>query len=257
MFRALLVVIAFAAADAWSLDRATSIDTRPGVSVEYWRMERAGATATLILLTGGDGGLEINAKRGGAPASNNFLIRSRDAFADAGFNVLAMGKPSDRAALDPEFRAGSEHLEDLRAMVDFARKEFGKPVWLVGTSRGTISAANAAINLPAGSLSGIVLTSSITNGDKSVPLPSMDLPRIALPVLVMHHRQDECRISQPDRAARIAERLKGATVKKLLMVEGGAGARGNPCEAMHWHGYVGMEGEAVKLIADFVKDPKP
>jgi pimeloyl-ACP methyl ester carboxylesterase len=257
MRRIFVFMIALTAANAWSFDRAATVDSRQGVSVEYWRMERSGASATLILLPGGDGGLDLNAKRGGLPASNNFLIRSREAFADAGFNVLVMGKPGDRAALDPEFRAGGDHLQDLRALVALAQKEFGKPVWLVGTSRGTISAANAAINLPAGTISGLVLTSSITNGEKSVPLPSMDLPSIALPALVMHHRQDECRIAQPDRAQRIVERLKAAPVKKLLLVDGGGGARGNPCEALHYHGYIGMEAEAVKLITEFVKNPQP
>ncbi|MBC8023242.1 MAG: hypothetical protein H7Y14_09000 [Burkholderiales bacterium] len=73
----------------------------------------------------------------------------------------------------------------------------------------------------------------------------------------MHHKQDECRICQPDRVPRIIERLKNAPVKKLAMVEGGSGAHGNPCEALHWHGYVGMEKEAVAAITGFIRSPQP
>jgi pimeloyl-ACP methyl ester carboxylesterase len=254
MLRIAAAALAFAASQVLAFDRAATLETRPGVNVEYWRMERSGAAATLVLLPGGDGGLDINAKRGGVPASHNFLVRTRDMFADAGFNVIVMGKPGNQD-LDPQFRASAEHVEDVRRMVEFARKEFGKPVWLVGTSRGTISAASAAIALPAELLAGIVLTSSVTNGEKSVPLPSLDLPKIAVPVLVMHHKQDECRICQPERVPRIVDRLKGAPVKKLLMVEGGSNPRGNPCEALHWHGYIGMEKEAVDAIVAFVRNP--
>ena len=40
------------------------------------------------------------------------------------------------------------------------RRELGKPVWLVGTSRGSVSAAAAAIALGDGGVQGLVLTSS-------------------------------------------------------------------------------------------------
>jgi hypothetical protein len=32
-------------------------DTRPGIRVGYWLMERPGATATVMLLPGGEGGI--------------------------------------------------------------------------------------------------------------------------------------------------------------------------------------------------------
>ena len=256
MLRAAMAVLALASAQAFALDRLATIETRPGVTVEYWRMERDGARATLLLLPGGDGSLAVNPKRG-VPGSHNFLVRTRDDFADAGFNVMVVGTPSDHRELEADFRASAEHVEDLRAVVESARREFGKPVWLVGTSRGTISAAAAAVALPPDSLAGVVLTSSVTNGNNTVPVPSLDLPKVRVPVLVMHHKQDECRICRPERAPHIVERLKNAPVAKLLLVEGGSGARGNPCEALHWHGYIGMEREAVAAIVAFVRNPAP
>jgi hypothetical protein len=29
------------------------------------------------------------------------------------------------------------------------------------------------------------------------------------------------------------------------------------CEPMHYHGYIGMEAEAVKMISDWIKNPAP
>lgn len=51
-------------------------------------------------------------------------------------------------------------------------------------------------------------------------------------------------------------RLKNAPVKKLIMVDGGANPVGDPCEGLHWHGYIGMEKETVDIIADWIKHPK-
>jgi pimeloyl-ACP methyl ester carboxylesterase len=257
--RILLSLFLGASAHAFAIDRLANVETRAGVTVEYWRMHRDGASATLILLPGGGGSLNVSSKKGGsgAPANENFLVRTRELFADAGFHVLIMGKPSDKAEMEAEFRASAEHVDDIRALAELARKEFGKPVWLVATSSGTISAAAAAAALPPGTFAGMVLSSSVTNGNNTVPVPSLDLPKVAIPVLVMHHQKDECRITRPDRAARIVERLKNAPVKKLVLLDGGSGAHGNACEPMHWHGYVGMEKEAVATITGFVRNPAP
>ena len=73
----------------------------------------------------------------------------------------------------------------------------------------------------------------------------------------MHHRQDACRICRPERAERIVAGLKNAPVRSLQLVDGGGGAQGDPCEAMHWHGFVGMEKEAVAAIAAWIRKPSP
>lgn len=256
-----ILLLAFWAGLAAAGDRLVRIDTRPGVSVGYWMMERPGATATVVLLPGGAGSIGM---KGGVPTSANFLVRSRDLFADAHFHVAIVGRPSDREDLDGFFRSSPEHIEDLRDVIEKLRKDYGKPIWLVGTSRGTISAAAAAIALDPASLGGIVLTSSVTNGHRANPVLGLALADIRVPVLVMHHRRDACRTCDPREAPQIVERLSAAPQKKLMMVDGGSGARGDPCEPLHWHGYIGMESEAVAAIAawingvrdDLSRDPK-
>jgi len=250
---AIAFVAALASTGALGAGHMVSIDTRPGVRVGCWMMERPDAVAAVVLLPGGAGSIGM---KGGVPTSTNFLVRSRGMFAAAGFDVAIVGKPSDRDDLDLAFRAGPEHVQDLKRVVERVRADTGKPVWLVGTSRGTVSAAAAAIALgPA--IDGVVLTSSITDPALPQSVQNLDLARIRVPVLVLHHKRDACRATPPEQAPRIVEGLANASAKRLVMVDGGSGAHGGWCQPMHWHGYIGMEQQAVDAIADFIRDRRP
>ena len=252
--RAWLFLLALLSTLASAADGLVSVDTRPGVRVGYWLMVRPGATATLMLLPGGEG--SIGYVKGQEPRSKNFLVRSRELFAAEGFNVAVIGRPSDKDDMDLTFRAGRDHVEDLRIIAERLKRELRVPVWLVGTSRGTVSAAAAAAVLDPETVAGIVLTSSVTYSKSQPAVPTLPLMDVRVPVLVMHHKRDACRDCDPREAHLITERLTGAPVKKLVLVDGGGNPSGPVCEPMHYHGYIGMEDEAVKRIADFVKDPK-
>jgi pimeloyl-ACP methyl ester carboxylesterase len=234
-------------------DKLIKLDTRPGVSVSVYTMKRDGAAATVVLLPGGGGGIGL---RDGVPTSDNFLVRSRDHFAAHGFNVAVVSRPTDKE-LDYEFRVSPTHIEDLRQVVEYLKTDTGLPVWLVGTSRGTVSAAAAAITFGNEKLAGLALTSSVTSNKRTGAVPEQKLEAIRIPVLVLHHEKDACSVTFPRGARWIIDGLKNAPVKKLVMVNGGAGASGDPCEPLHWHGFIGMEKEAVGLIADWIKNPKP
>ena len=253
LFLSLLVLCVSAAAAA--ADRLVFADTRPGIRVGYWLMERPGATATVMLLPGGEG--DIGAVTGGPPRSKNFLVRTRAMFADAGFNVAVLGKPSDQDDLTLAFRASGDHVEDLRVIAERLRAQLGKPVWLVGTSRGSVSAAAAGARLDPPAIAGLVLTSSVTYTRTGVATPNLPLMDVRVPVLVMHHKRDACRDCDPREAHLITDRLTGVPVKKLLLVDGGGDPSGGVCQPMHYHGFIGIEAEAVKQITDFVKDPQP
>jgi pimeloyl-ACP methyl ester carboxylesterase len=250
--RLLLYAMAgFAAIPAFA-DAMIKIDTRPGVTVSYWYMPRAGATATVVLLTGGNGSIGF---KNGVPTSANFLIRSRDLFAAHGFNLALVGRPSDREDLNTDFRVGTQHMEDLRKIVARLKQGTHLPIWLVGTSRGTVSATAAAIAFGDEELAGIVLTSSITRGTGAVPRQALE--KIRIPVLVVHHEKDACAFCWPYEASKIPGALVNAPVKKLLMVSNGSGASGDACEALHWHGFIGAEKETVDAIAAWIKKPAP
>lgn len=250
----LAIIIFFLASPTFANnDKLIRIDTRQGVTVPFYYMKRDGAKATVLLLTGGAGGIGM---KNGIPTSNNFLVRSRDLFAANDFNIAVVGRPSDKDDLDGSFRTSAEHIEDLRRLVAFLKKDAGLPVWVIGTSMGTISAtalAAVAVNEEVG---GIVLTSSVTQ-KKIGAVPEQRLEAIRVPVLVVHHEFDECKICVPGDIPQIIRRLKNTLIKKVVFVKGGANPTGNPCEALHWHGFIGMEKEVVDLISSWIKNPAP
>ena len=60
--------------------------------------------------------------------------------------------------MDDWFRLGDKHASDIAAVVAELKKRFDNvPVFLVGTSRGTISAANGA-RAPGNNIAGVVLS---------------------------------------------------------------------------------------------------
>ncbi len=257
MSRALILLFVLAAGAVQAADRLVTIETRPGVKVSYWWMERPEAKATLVLLPGGEGAIGM---KDGTPHSKNFLVRTRDEFAAAGYNVAIVGKPSDHGDLDAAWRATGDHVADLAAVVDKVRAQGGKPVWLVGTSLGTISAAAAAIGMDPSRIAGIVLSSSVTSTNRftAFSVPMLDLSRVRVPVLVMHHKDDMCDVCEPGQVHRIYDALTNAPVKKLLLVSGGdMFPTDKPCEALHHHGYIGMEKQAAGYITTWIANPQP
>src|SRR5262249_49480277 len=137
-----LLALLAVALPACAEDRIT-IDTRPGVTQSFYVTKPQGApVATLALFPGGDGKLRnygpANLERG------NFLVRSRDLFVAQGFAAAVIDAPSDQEGGMKAFASSRERATDIAATVRWLRQAIPAPVWLVGTSRGTISAAVGA-----------------------------------------------------------------------------------------------------------------
>ena len=250
IFFLLLLAISGSAA---AQQRLIDIPVRAGVTLPVFWMPRDGAGVTVVLLPGGNGG--FGQMVDGQPDGANFLVRSRDYFAAQGFNVALLGRPSDMADLGYAYRSGAEHVGDLKQVVAAIRQLSGQPIWLVGTSRGTVSATAAAIAFGNEQLAGLVLASSIVSGSKPGNIPSQALQRIRIPVLLLHHARDACAVTRPADVPAILQGLSQAPVKKLIVVDGGANPGGKPCGPGHWHGYVGMQKEAVETIAAWISNP--
>lgn len=223
-----------------------------GADLPVYEMSQVGGVATLILLPGGDAGSGKIIE--GKPTSGNFLSRSRDLFYKQGFNILVMYRASDLNAMDYSYRVSGDHIKEIEELVNYSKKKFNKPVWLVGTSRGTVSGTAAAIALGKDMVDGLVLTSSVTS-KKVGAISSQQVDRIMSPVLVVHHANDSCKICVPWEASRIVNQLKSSPIKKYVELTGGHSPEGDPCEAKHWHGFINYESEAVKLISDWIKNP--
>lgn len=268
---ALTVVLAAslgAMAEAQESPAAAVVDlpVRPGVTQRYLALAPSGRPkAAAILFTGGQGVANIPDRPDPAWAQQgNFLVRSRELFRGHGLFVAVIDAPSDRKGEGGlgAFRIAPEHAADIAAVIaDVRRRSAGVPVWLVGTSRGTISAANAAARLkPPQAADGLVLTSTLTaRAPGKVPKPGvaetvhdLDLGAIRLPTLIVYHRDDACYRTPPSDVPALRQMLAAAPRIAVATIEGGEPPRSDACEALAAHGFLGREAHAVKTIADWI-----
>ena len=185
--------------------------SRPGVTQRILVITPEKPKAAVILFAGGDGGLTLDADGRIPKLGGNFLVRARQLFAEQGLTTVVIDAPSDRQS--PPFLSGyrqtNGHVADVKAVIAWLRQQSKIPVWLIGTSRGTQSAAYVATQLPPadGGPDGIVLTSTVLSDRRSRAVPEMALDRIRIPVLVTHHREDSCRVCRFSDVPQLMERL--------------------------------------------------
>jgi hypothetical protein len=240
-----------------SASAAESVEGRPGIAQLFLFAEVPNAVASVILLPGGNGRMGVNDVAATDSKSQNFLVRARALFAAQGFNVATLDVPSDHRTKEglEGFRASAEHASDIGAVAAFLKGRASVPVILIGTSRGTVSAANAAVRQAAGTYGAVVLTSSVTRPSRREPqsLKDVAVESIAIPALVVSHKGDRCVVSPPADAPLLLERLKAAPVKAAIQIEGGGPEESDPCEARSFHGYLHREAETVGAIAEWIK----
>jgi hypothetical protein len=187
--------------------------------------------ASVILMPGGNGDIragengEINNLRG------NQLVRTRHAYAARGLAVLVVD-------------AGTALSSAVQYMAAIKR-----PVTVVGTSRGTQRAAEGIAR--GARPDALVLTSGFLSPDSG---PSSNVMSIlgssaALPrTLVIHHRQDSCKFTQP---AGVEPFIKWSAGRARVSWVSGGTEEGDPCEAFGHHGFNGLDGQIVGLAAGF------
>ena len=256
MFRKIALAIAFTtwSAIACAEGALFKVPTREGITTTLFWEAAPDAKATVFLLPGGGGG--FGSVEDGKATSNNFLVRSAPYFVANGFNVAIFGRPNDSRDLDYADRISDTHLIDIHKVLAFVKQKADVPVWIVGTSRGTISATATAVHA-LGDIAGLVLTSSVVNYKKPGAVPKQDLAAVKVPVLMFHHSKDACIHCRPDEVPAAFKGFRNAAVKKLLFVDGGANPTGDVCAGQHWHGFIGMEREVVDMISEWIRTPKP
>jgi len=187
--------------------------------------------ASVILLPGGDGRIaagdhgDINGLKG------NQLVRTRQAYAARGLAVLVVdaNTPLDGAV---------QYMAAIK-----------RPVTVIGTSRGTIRAAQGIAG--GARPDALVLTSGLLSGESgsgqnvmSILGSPASLPR----TLVIHHRQDSCRLTLPAGVEPFVKWSAGRA--RAVWVSGGV-SEGDPCEARAYHGFNGLDGQIVGIAAGF------
>jgi hypothetical protein len=189
---------------------------------------------SVILIPGGSTVLDLSTD--GTPDAamiNNFVIRTREQYVSAGFVTAMLDDPSN--------------LRDVIARL----RPMARPVFLVSTSRGTIVAVKNATSLGDDGPDGIVLTSPITVGDTGTVL-DFPIERISVPVLIIVNSGDTCRVSPPDGAQQIANRLNASLVTEIE-VSSSEQRSTSPCQAQTPHGYLGIEDETLAKIITWMK----
>jgi pimeloyl-ACP methyl ester carboxylesterase len=241
-------------ARAQTSQSVVDIPSRPGVSQRILLLTPPSPKAAVILLAGGHGGLQISQDNSLRWGTGNFLVRSRQLFVDQGLTVAVLDAPSDRQSPPflNGFRQTAEHASDIKTTIAWLREKTGLPVWLMGTSRGTQSAAFAALELagPDGP-DGLVLSSSIVRDRRERAVTAMPLEQLHIPVLVVHHEQDACAFCRFSEASSMMEKLSKSPRKHLLAFRGGE-TRGDPCEAFAHHGFNGIEADVVVQTAAWI-----
>lgn len=225
-----------------------------------------GGPITLILLAGGSGYVDLDDKACPHALTGNSLVRAIPIFAAAGFGTALVDAPSDYQGEDGlgGFRMDPQHADDLGTVIADLRARTHGAVWLVGTSRGTISAVNAASRLARPwAADGLVLTSALMVGSRGamktwVADSVFDLPleHIHMPTLIVGHAEDKCLRSPANLMGKVSARLYGIR-KQEVIVSGGPGFPGfeslNACIARAPHGFIEQESEVVMGIARFIR----
>ena len=216
-------------------------------------------TAVLVMLIGGDGtlGLTANQTNTGSP---NFVARNRNHFAAEGFVVAVVDAANDFNALGslrghrlPDRPLGDRHLADLAAVMGSLRARYPDlPVWAVGHSRGTVSAAVMATSVmpPA---DGLVLTSSLTGPDAAEDLSGVALESVAAPALIVSHEDEGCFVTTLAGSEALRHRFVASSRVHLMRISGGSTPVSGACDPLSPHGFFGVDQKVIEGIANWIK----
>jgi pimeloyl-ACP methyl ester carboxylesterase len=235
VFSVLLAEVSGAARAGTTL---VSIPTPRGATQAFILIKPDNPLASVILFAGGNGALGLQSASSMKSLASNFLVRSRDKFAAHKFLVAVIDAPSDQQqGMSAVFRMSSAHAGDIGAVAAYLKMQANAPVWLIGTSNGTFSAAGGAI--AAKGIDGLVLTSTVTRAKPETnfaqrypdAVASMALPEITVPTLIVSHRKDTCEGSPAADAPKLSQRLTRASKVEVALLDGGNPPQSEPCEA--------------------------
>jgi hypothetical protein len=182
---------------------------------------------SVILMPGSSGAIAAGPNGEINGLTNNQLVRTRHAYMARGFAVLVVD-------------AGT----DLASAVNYMGA-IKRPVTVVATSRGTIRAAEGIAR--GARPDRLILTSGfLTNesGSNQNVASILGSPDALPPTLVIHHRQDGCRFTQPAGVEPFVRWAGGRA--RAAWVDGGV-STGEPCGADAHHGFNGVDSRVVGL----------
>lgn len=175
----------------------------------------------LVLLPGGDGYVGIG-QDGSIARQGNWIVRTRGAYSGRGMASLLLD-------------GGADVGQAIAYMRGIAPR-----VVVVAMSRGSLKVPSALGSRP----DGVVLASSMLSQVQSAIGSPDRLP----PTLVIHHRQDSCRVTLAGEVEPF--QAWAGRRARTVWIDGGT-STGDPCQAQAYHGFIGREGAVVSSIAAF------
>jgi pimeloyl-ACP methyl ester carboxylesterase len=243
--RAALVAVAFA---LWALPAAAQAVVQDIGGTQVMYTGPASPRAIVFVFAGGDGTVSFNANGQIVHLANNFLLRTEPLWLAQGFGFATLASSSSLLGQ----RHTPAYAATIGRAIDFIRTKANAPVWLVGTSMGSIAAANGAASLP-GKVAGVVLTSSVAGQSRAgETVFDSNLGAISVPALVVSNKGDTCPIAGPGFAPQILAALSRAPRKDVIYVESHQ-SQSDPCEALSPHGYLGIESDVVQRISGWIR----
>ena len=214
----------------------------------------------VAIFAGGSGNTQIKANGKIGKGRGNFAVRTRGMFHGHGMATAVVTSPRDMKNLKHN-RNTAEYATDVENVMAHLRGRFaGVPIWMHGTSRGTISITLTITKFknPANKPDGIVLSASVTEDNSSGDdVFKGELGAITAAALVIHHEGDLCHVTPPADAPKLLKALDNAKPKKLIMISGGGeSARGGDCQAKTHHGFIDVEQKTIDAMATWIRNPK-
>ncbi|WP_280773240.1 alpha/beta hydrolase [Rhizobium sp. SG_E_25_P2] len=187
---------------------------------------------SLLLLAGGSERLNVRADGSFTDQTLSAFVRNRDRFAKSGFNTLLVDKETN-----------------LREAVEYM-KRLKRPVTIVAISNATRRTAKALVQ--GAKPDRVVLASGELNAQSGPLVGVADIlqdPGRLPPTLVIHHRKDACRVTNPAGVAPF-HAWAGDGVRKVFWIDGGAEGTGG-CASLGYHGFGGRDAELVAEVVNF------
>ena len=255
-----------------SCGEVVRLETRGAETIAYGYGLADGASprAALVLLAGGSGFLNLDSDGYARKLTGNTLVRNQKLLRLSGLVTAVVDAPSDWQGKDGlgGFREEEDHAKDLSLVIEDLRKRTKLPVYVIGSSRGTISAVNAAARLVGQNApDGAMLMSPVTSGRDGAfkawvadTVFDLELHTITKPLSVVVHVDDKCPRTPPELGAKVVKKAT-ATRATLLTVKGGpensTSTRGlKACAGKAPHGFVGQDEDVVRIISEFVAAQK-
>jgi hypothetical protein len=206
--------------------------------------------AAIVMLPGGAGDVGLT-RDGDVRHDDNFVVRTRELWAAQAYAVL-IPDTIDRDNLRG-VRSSPDYARLVQSLIGLAHDRVDVPVFLLGTSQGSIAAMNGAAHALSGTLAGVVLTESVSvMGGSHETVFDAEPRRVRVPALVVANTDDRCNVAPPSMAPRIAAAMTNSPDVEVKTISGGETKSAKACGSRTPHGYYGIEDRVVDLISKWM-----